>query len=117
MFTRPLRSTPKTPGERGTLKAILSKEGRSLGTLDVQIAGMWLTREEFLLTGDRALSRLGHGAEPGHTPGLKEGSSITDWHPSNSDLRESCRPYDNLRDSEPGMYSERSVGQYTRYLD
>lgn len=45
----------------GTLQALLSKEGRSLGTVDAQIAGMCLARDEVLLTGDQTLSTIGHG--------------------------------------------------------
>lgn len=44
----------------GLLQAALQREGKSLGTVDVQIAGMCLARDETLLTGDRRLSKVGH---------------------------------------------------------
>jgi len=47
--------------QAGALQVILSKEGRSLGTVDVQLAGMCLARDEVVLTRDRLLSGLGHG--------------------------------------------------------
>lgn len=45
----------------GALQAALRKEGKSAGTVDVQIAGMCLARDEALVTGDRALARIGRG--------------------------------------------------------
>jgi predicted nucleic acid-binding protein len=47
--------------QAGTLQAALSKEGRVLGTVDIQLAGMCLARGEMLVTGDRKLATLGHG--------------------------------------------------------
>ncbi len=43
----------------GILQAELSRKGRPLGTIDVQVAGMTLARAETLVTRDKALVRLG----------------------------------------------------------
>ena len=44
----------------GLLQAELARTGKSLGTIDVQLAGMALARVETLVTGDRTLPRIGH---------------------------------------------------------
>jgi predicted nucleic acid-binding protein len=45
----------------GEMQALLRSEGKSLGTVDVQIASMCVARNEALVTGDRRLAKLGHG--------------------------------------------------------
>jgi len=45
----------------GELQATLAKVGRTLGTVDAQLAGMGLARSETLLTADAKLLGLGHG--------------------------------------------------------
>jgi tRNA(fMet)-specific endonuclease VapC len=45
----------------GSLQAELARAGKSLGTVDVQLAGMALARAEALVTGDRALAQVGRG--------------------------------------------------------
>ncbi len=45
----------------GLLQAELARTGKSLGTIDVQLVGMAIARTETLVSGDRALARLGHG--------------------------------------------------------
>ena len=46
----------------GALQAELSRRGRPLGTVDAQVAGMAIARAEALVTGDKALMRLGSRA-------------------------------------------------------
>lgn len=45
----------------GTLQASLSRTGRGLGTVDVQLAGMAVARSEELVTGDLGLASIGRG--------------------------------------------------------
>jgi predicted nucleic acid-binding protein len=45
----------------GLLQAELARNGKGLGTVDVQLAGMALARAETLVTGDRTLAQVGHG--------------------------------------------------------
>jgi tRNA(fMet)-specific endonuclease VapC len=45
----------------GLLQAGLLGRGRPLSTIDIQIAGMSIERNETLLTADRGLLKLGHG--------------------------------------------------------
>lgn len=45
----------------GSLQAMLAHSGKGLGTVDAQLVGMALARSEELVTGDRALARIGHG--------------------------------------------------------
>ena len=45
----------------GGLQGALTRSGRSLGTVDAEILGMAVARAEELVTGDRALLRVGHG--------------------------------------------------------
>lgn len=52
---------PEDAREAGFLSGKLKKQGRPMGTVDIQLAGMAKARGETLLTGDRdfsALSRL-----------------------------------------------------------
>jgi tRNA(fMet)-specific endonuclease VapC len=44
----------------GSLQSTLSRSGKGLGTIDVQLAGMALARSEELVTGDKVLARVGH---------------------------------------------------------
>lgn len=45
----------------GALQAKLRRTGKSLGTVDAQIAGMAIARSEAIVTGDAALASVGHG--------------------------------------------------------
>jgi predicted nucleic acid-binding protein len=45
----------------GILQEKLARSGRELGTIDVQLAGMAIARNEELVTGDRLLAGIGHG--------------------------------------------------------
>ena len=45
----------------GRLQAALRQEGRPMGTVDVQLAGMALARQDTVVTGDRDFNRVGHG--------------------------------------------------------
>lgn len=49
---------PEDAREAGFLSGNLKKEGRPMGTVDIQLAGMAKARGETLLTGDRDFSAL-----------------------------------------------------------
>ncbi len=49
---------PQDAREAGFLSGKLKKQGRAMGTVDIQLAGMTKARGETLLTGDRDFSAL-----------------------------------------------------------